>query len=118
MPKVYDPTKCVNCRFYNKRKLKFYPCNECVGLVSGAKYYFFCAPEQLELFGGAELVPCRNCGRKVHMTFGLPGRPSYKVIHCKCGNHLQAKVTAEEMVRRWNNKPPGRTKLWEVNKID
>ena len=43
----------------------------------------------------------------MHMSYGKNG---YKYVICHCGNHLQAKVTVEEMIKRWNNKPPSKTK--------
>lgn len=53
---------------------------------------------------------CRKCGRKVHMEFGKRG---YKYIRCLCGNSMQAKVTAEEMIQRWNNRVPTKSILWK-----
>lgn len=49
------------------------------------------------------------------MEFGSRG---YKYIRCKCGNTMQAKVTVEEMIRRWNNRTPARTKMWRTNKYE
>lgn len=103
--------RCLNCRWQAKRKLDFYPCVECVQLHPEAGYDFFCLPDQLDFFGAAELARCRSCGRRVHIDFGKRG---YKYIRCKCGCSLQAKVTIDEMIRRWNNKPPARTKMWRV----
>lgn len=105
--------KCEACRWYNKRKLDFYPCCDCVGLHADAEYNFWCPPEQLNMFGFTELAKCRSCGRKVHISYG-PG--SYKRVECRCGNKLQAKVTVEEMIQRWNNKPPTKSILWRVKK--
>ena len=30
---------------------------------------------------------------------------------------MQAKVTVEEMICRWNNRAPARTKMWRTNKL-
>lgn len=105
--------RCENCRWKQKRAINYYPCSECVLLHDGADYNFFCLPEQLNMFGFAELVRCRSCGKHVRMEFGSRG---YKYIRCHCGCSLQAKVSVEEMIKRWNNKPPCRTKMWRVQK--
>lgn len=108
---------CINCRWCSKRSIDYYPCSCCVGLHAEAEYYFFCLPDQQDMFGIAELARCRSCGRKVHITKGTGYNSSYKYIRCKCGNSLQAKVSTEEMIRRWNNKPPEKTKMWRVKNI-
>lgn len=105
---------CINCRWYSKYAIGFYPCSECIGLNAAAEYNFFCLPNQPDMFGVAELARCRSCGRKVHITKGTGYKSSYKYIRCKCGNSLQAKVTVEEMIKRWNNKPPSKTKMWRI----
>ena len=104
---------CLDCRWLHDRAINFYPCRECIHLDVSAEYDFYCQHEQLNMFGECELAKCRSCGRKVHMTFGPRG---YKYVKCRCGNSLQAKVTVEEMIRRWNNKPPSRTIMWRVKK--
>lgn len=104
---------CQECRWLHDRGINFFPCRECIHLHEDAEYDFYCQPEQIDMFGAAELTVCRSCGRKVHMTFGARG---YKYVKCRCGNSLQAKVTVEEMIRRWNNKPPSRTIMWRVKK--
>lgn len=105
--------KCLNCRWSAKKKINFYPCRDCVHWRADSEYDFFTWPEHLNMFGFAELARCRSCGRKVHMSYGENG---YKYVICHCGNHLQAKVSVEEMIRRWNNKPPSKTKMWRINK--
>ena len=107
--------ECNNCRWKNKRHPGVYPCCDCIGLNTLASYNFFCFPDQLNMFGVAELCHCRSCGRRVHMEFGSRG---YKYIRCKCGNTMQAKVTVEEMIHRWNNRAPARTKMWRSNKYE
>lgn len=107
--------ECNNCRWNFKRYMDYYPCCDCIGLHKSASYNFFCFPDQLNMFGVAELCHCRSCGRRVHMEFGNRG---YKYIRCKCGNTMQAKVTVEEMIRRWNNRTPARTKMWRTNKYE
>lgn len=104
--------RCENCRWLTKRIIDFYPCRDCVHLHPDAEYNFFCFPDQMNMFGFVELDKCRSCGRRVHMSYG-PG--SYKRVECRCGNSLRAKVTVEEMIRRWNNKPPAKTIMWRVN---
>lgn len=107
------PRICMGCRWLHDRKIDFYPCRECVNAHGDADYNFFCQQEQPNMFGACELAHCRSCGRRVHMTFGPRG---YKYVKCRCGNSLQAKVTVEEMIRRWNNKPPSKTIMWRVAK--
>lgn len=104
---------CVNCRWQKFLTKRMYPCSECIGLKENAEYDFFCLPDGDTLFGAAELCHCRKCGRKVHMEFGKHG---YKYIRCLCGNSMQAKVTAEEMICRWNNRVPARSKIWKIKK--
>lgn len=69
-----------------------------------------CCNKCFAVSGAAELCHCRKCGRKVHMEFGKRG---YKYIRCLCGNSMQAKVTAEEMICRWNNRVPAKSILWK-----
>lgn len=103
---------CANCRWVSKRAIDFYPCSKCIGAHPRADYNFFCVPEQIDMFGVAELVHCRSCGRRVHLERAKHG--SYRYVRCTCGNSLQAKVTDVEMIKRWNNKPPAMTKMWKV----
>lgn len=107
---------CTDCRWHSKYAIGFYPCSECIGLKADAEYNFFCLPEQPDMFGMVELARCRSCGRKVSITKGTGKNSSYKYIRCKCGYGLQAKVTVEEMIRRWNNKPPKKSKMWRVKR--
>ena len=104
---------CVNCRWQKFLRRRMCPCSDCIGLKKNAEYNFFCLPDSDALFGEAELCHCRKCGRKVHMEFGRRG---YKYIRCLCGNSMQAKVTSEEMIRRWNNRVPDRSVLWKVER--
>lgn len=104
---------CVNCRWQKFLTKRMYLCSECIGLKENAEYDFFCLPDGDTLFGAAELCHCRKCGRKVHMEFGKRG---YKYIRCLCGNSMQAKVTAEEMICRWNNRVPAKSILWKCKK--
>lgn len=106
--------RCPNCRWYSKYAIGFYPCSDCIGFDQKAEYDFYCLPEQPDMFGVVELARCRSCGRKVHIEKGCGKNSSYKYIRCKCGNSLQAKVTVEEMIKRWNNKPPKKTKMWRI----
>lgn len=103
---------CANCRWCSKKSINYYPCSRCIGAHQNADYNFFCVPEQINMFGVAELVHCRACGRRVHLERAKRG--SYRYVRCSCGNSLQAKVTDEEMIARWNNKPPLMTKMWRV----
>ena len=54
--------ECNNCRWKSKRYLGVYPCCDCIGLHKLASYNFFCFPDQLNMFGVAELCHCRSCG--------------------------------------------------------
>nr|DAK02396.1 MAG TPA: desulfoferrodoxin-like protein [Caudoviricetes sp.] len=101
-------TYCKNCRW--QKYMPKYPCSLCIYLDNTNQFNFFVMVEAINLFGVAELEHCKCCGKKVRLR--RDGK--YRIISCSCGNSMCAKCNDEEMIRRWNNRLPDKTKIWKV----